>query len=78
MFSNEGLFRLLSVAILGFLFVSVTALAEKEKKAVPQNLFTSVQSIEEAEQINSNQLHAINLTSIGERVEVVTPVEEKK
>jgi hypothetical protein len=78
MFSNEGFFRLLSVAILGVLFVSVTAMAEKEKKALPQNLFNSVQSIEEADQINSDQLQAGNFTTVGNRVEVVTPVMDKK
>ena len=76
MFTNESLFRLFSVALLGVLFISITALAEKEKKAMPQNLFSSVQHIEEAEQINNNQIHALNLTTISERVEVVTPREQ--
>lgn len=72
MFSNESLFRLFSLGLLGILFVSVTALAEKEKKPVNQNLFSNVEHIQEAEQINSDQLQAISLTTIGERTEVVT------
>jgi hypothetical protein len=78
MFSNESLFRLFSVALVGVLFISVSALAEKEKKAMPQTLFSSVQSIEEAEQINNGDLQATNLTTIGNRVEVVNADQTQK
>lgn len=78
MLSNEGFFRLLSVGILGVLFVSVTALANKEQKKLPKNLFSGVEHIEEAEMINNNGMHVLNLTSIGERVEIINPSQKKK
>lgn len=78
MFSNEGLFRLLSVGLLGVLFMSVTAMADKNENKEPENLFTVVQHIEEAEKINNGQYDVLNLTSIGERVELVNPTSAKK
>lgn len=78
MLSNEGFFRLLSVGILGVIFVSVTAMANKEQAKLPKNLFSGVEHIEEAEMINNNEMHVLNLTSIGERVEIVTPQTTKK
>lgn len=77
MLSNEGFFRLFTVGLLGVVFISVTALADKQQK-LPKNLFSGVEHIEEAETINDNQMHAINLTSVGERVEIVKPTTEKK
>lgn len=77
MFSNEGLFRLFSIGLLGVLFISTSALANK-KREKPQNIFSVVKHVEEAEKINNNELHVLNLTSIGERVEIVTPQIEKK
>ncbi|MES2767755.1 MAG: hypothetical protein V4596_01305 [Bdellovibrionota bacterium] len=78
MLSNEGFFRLFSVGILGVLFVSITALANKEQSKLPTNLFTGIEHIEEAEMINNNEMHALNLTSVGERIEIVNPPKNKK
>lgn len=77
MLLNEGFFRLFTVGLLGVVFISVTALADKEQK-LPKNLFSGVEHIEEAEMINNNQMHALNLTSTGERIEIVKPQAEKK
>lgn len=77
MLSNEGFFRLFTVGLLGVVFISVTALADKEQK-LPKNLFSGVEQIEEAEMINNNQLHSANLTSTGERIEILKPKTEKK
>lgn len=78
MLLNEGFFRLFTVGLLGIVFISVTALADKEQQKLPKNLFSGVEHIEEAEMINNNQLHSINLTSTGERVEIVKPATTKK
>lgn len=78
MLSNEGFFRLFSVGILGVLFVSITALANKEQSKLPANFFTGIEHIEEAEMINNNGMHALNLTSVGERIEIVNPPKNKK
>jgi len=77
MLLNEGFFRLFTVGLLGVVFISVTALADKEQK-LPKNLFSGVEHIEEAEMINNNQMHGLNLTSTGERIEIVKPTTEKK
>lgn len=78
MFSNEGFFRLLSVGILGIVFLSVTATAEKEKKPTSKSLFSVIQHVEEAEKVNNGEYQVLNLTSIGERVELITPSQIKK
>lgn len=77
MFKNEGFFRLCSIALLGALFVSATALASKKKES-PKNIFSHIQDIEEAERINNGELHVLNLTSIGERVEIIMPPKVQK
>ena len=77
MFLSENFFRLFSVGLLGILFVSVSAMAEKEKKE-PLNILSAVSHAEEAEMINKGELHVLNLTSIGERIEIITPSEKQK
>lgn len=78
MFANEGLFRLFSIGLLSILFVSATAMANKQKKEQPESFFAVTEHIEEAEKINNGELHVLNLTSIGERTEVVKPSQKKK
>ena len=77
MLSNEGFFRLFTIGLLGIVFVSVTALADKEQK-LPKNLFTGVEHVEDAERINNNEMHATNLTSVGDRIEIINPTQNKK
>lgn len=78
MLSSESKFRLMSIGILGFVFISVTAFAKKEEKQVTTNLFWGIEHIEEAEMINNNQFHVSNLTTVGDRIEIVTPSTDKK
>ena len=78
MLKNESFFRLCSIGLLGVLFISVTAIAAKEKKETPQTIFSSVRDIEEAERINNGDLQVMNLTSIGERVEIIMPPNTQK
>lgn len=73
MLKNESFFRLFSIAFLGILFLSLNALADKKQAESKSPVLSVVNHIEEAEKINDNQLHVINLTSIGERVEIVIP-----
>lgn len=75
---NESLIRLCSIGLLGVLFISVTAIAAKEKKDTPQTIFSSVRDIEDAERINRGEFQAMNLTTIGDQIEIILPPNTQK